>query len=147
MIPASAITHRGLLITHQVDDKLYFELPRPVINVDFLMVGRVARGAAGDPGRFDDYGGDEFTESVLRWEQRGRTIILRHVTFGSVADSSLPVARAVRNANYPQVVAVVPIETFGPDSAPVVDVTRLYTTRRSAMPVHASRQACSPIGA
>jgi hypothetical protein len=128
VIPASAITHSGLLITHQVDDKLYFELPRPAIGVDFLMVGRLARAAAGDPGRFNDYGGDEFTENVLRWEQHGRTIVLRHVIFESVADSTLPIAQAVKDANYPEVVAVFPIETFGKDSAPVINVTSLYTT-------------------
>ena len=120
VIPALAITHSGLLITHQVDDKLYFELPRPAIGVDFLMVGRFARAAAGDPGRFNDYGGDEFTENVLRWEQHGRTIVLRHVIFESVADSTLPIAQAVKDANYPEVVAILPIETFGKDSAPVI---------------------------
>ncbi len=128
VITASAITHSGFLITHQVDDKLYFELPRSAVDIDLLMVGRFARAAAGDPGRFNDYGGDEFTESVLRWERHPRTIVLRHITFESVADSTLPIAQSVREANYPSIVAVFPIETFGPDSAPVIEVTKLYTT-------------------
>ncbi len=129
VITPTAITHKGFLITHQVDDKLYFELPRSAVDVDLLMVGRFARAAAGDPGRFSDYGGDEFTESVLRWERHQRTIVLRHMTFASVvADTTLPIAQSVREANYPSIVAVFPIETFGPDSTPVIEVTKLYTT-------------------
>ena len=50
VIPASAITHRGLLITHQVNEKLYFELPPSAINIDLLMVGRLVRGGRGRPG-------------------------------------------------------------------------------------------------
>jgi hypothetical protein len=86
-------------------------------------VGRFARTAV-DAGRT----GDEFTQRVLRWERSGNRILLRSVSYEITADTALPIYRAVTESNYPPVVAIFPIETIGADGAPVIDVTRLYTT-------------------
>ena len=123
LIPATAHSSAGLFQTHRVGDTLYFEIPRHELNKDMLLVGRFARASGGN-----SFGGDEFTERVLRWEKQGHRILLRTVTFDITADSTLPVSRAVRQATYPPIAAVFPIESYGPDSAPVIDVTRLYTT-------------------
>ena len=123
IIPATAHTTSGLFRTHRVGDTLYFEIPRGELNRDMLLVGRFARAGGGS-----SYGGDEFTERVLRWERQGNRILLRSVTFEITADSTLPVYRAVTQASYPPIVAVFPIESYAPDSSAVIDVTRLYTT-------------------
>ena len=123
LIPPTARSSSGLFWTHRVGDTLYFEIPRRELNKDMLLVGRFARASGGNT-----YGGDEFTERVLRWEKQGNRILLRSVTFEITADSTLPVYRAVRQASYPPVVAVFPIESYAPDSSAVIDVTRLYTT-------------------
>jgi hypothetical protein len=123
IIPSSAKSTAGLFITHRVGDTLYFELPRNALNLDMLLVGRFARTAA-DLG----HTGDEFAQRVLRWERLDNRILLRSVTYEITADSTLPIYRAVSEANYPPVVAVFPVESYGPDSAAVIDVTRLYTT-------------------
>ncbi|MGH7618435.1 MAG: zinc-dependent metalloprotease, partial [Gemmatimonadaceae bacterium] len=44
------------------------------------------------------------------------------------ADSSLSVNRSVASTNYAPIVMMFNIESFGPDSAPVIDATRLFTT-------------------
>jgi hypothetical protein len=123
LIPKTARSSGGLFWTHRVGDTLYFEIPRRELNKDMLLVGRFARASGGNT-----YGGDEFTERVLRWEKQGNRILLRSVTFEITADSTLPVYRAVRQASYPPIVAVFPIESYAPDSSAVIDVTRLYTT-------------------
>ena len=123
VIGPSAKTRLGLFLTHRVGDTLYFEIPRAQLNRDMLLVGRFARTAA-EAGRT----GDEFTQRVLRWQRQGNRILLRSVSYEITADTALPIYRAVNESNYPPVVAIFPIETFGADSAPVVDVTRLYTT-------------------
>lgn len=127
VIPRDAKTRVGMFKTHIVGDRLYFEIPRKELNRDMLMVGRFERAAV-TPGDFDGYGGDQFTERVLRWERSGNRIILRSPSFAITADSTLPVAAAVMAANNPAVVAIFPVETYGIDSAAVIDVTRLYTT-------------------
>jgi hypothetical protein len=88
-----------------------------------LLVGRFARASGGS-----SFGGDEFTERVLRWEKQGHRILLRSITFELTADSTLPVYHAVSTASYPPVVAVFKVEAYGPDSSAVIDVTSLYTT-------------------
>lgn len=123
VIGASAKTRFGLFITHRAGDTLYFEIPKSQLNRDMLLVGRFARTAA-EAGRT----GDEFTQRVLRWERHGNRVLLRSVSHEITADSALPIYRAVIESNHPPVVAVFPIETFGADSAPVIDVTKLYTT-------------------
>src|SRR6185503_2277872 len=127
VITKEAKTRAGMFKTHIVGDKLYFEIPSKELNRDMLMVGRFERAAV-SPGDFDGYGGDQFTERTLRWERSGNRVILRSPSFAITADSTLPVYRAVMESNNPTVVAIFPVETYGPDSAAVIDVTRLYTT-------------------
>ncbi len=123
VVTRAAISRTGLFRTHRLGDTLYFEIPRSELNKDMLLVGRFARTGGGYT-----YGGDGFTERVLRWERQGNRVLLRSVTFAITADSTLPVYRAVRQASYPPVVAIFQVEAYGPDSSAVIDVTRLYTT-------------------
>jgi len=121
-----------MFAVHRVNDKLYFEIPKNEMNKDMLLVGRFTRAAAANPrlpgGQFGNYGGDQFAERTLRWDRNGNKVILRSPSFAIVADSTNPVYRAVQAANYPPVIAILNVEAYGPDSAAVVDVTRLYTT-------------------
>ena len=117
------MTRAGLFTTHRLGDTLYFEIPRRELGRDLLLVGRFARTSGTEV-----FGGDEFTQRVLRGERQGGRILLRSVSFEITADSTLPIYKAVMQASYPPIVAVFPIETYGPDSAAVIDVTRLYTT-------------------
>jgi hypothetical protein len=132
VITSEARTRRGMFITHQVGDKLYFEIPAKELDKDMLIVGRYARAAAANPnlpgGQFGEYGGDEFAEETLRWDRQGNKVILRSPSFAITADTGLSVYRAVQASNYPPIVAVFNVEAYGRDSAAVVDVTKLFTT-------------------
>ena len=123
IVTKTARTRVGLFTTHQLGDTLLFEIPRRELGREMLLVGRFARASGGSA-----YGGDEFTERVLRWERHGNRILLRSVTFELTADSTLPVYHAVSQASYPPVVAVFKVEAYGPDSSAVINVTPLYTT-------------------
>ena len=127
VITAEAKTRRGMFAAHRVGDKLYFEIPSRELNKDMLVVGRYTRAAAADPnlpgGGFGEYGGDQFAERTLRWERNGNRVILRSPSFAITADTALPVYRAVQASNYAAIIAVLNVETYGPDSAAVVDVT------------------------
>jgi hypothetical protein len=129
VIPKTAKTRVGLFTTHRVGDTLYFEIPSRELDRDMLLVGRYARTAAVDANNpFGAYGGDEFGERTLRWERSGNRIILRSPSFAIMADTSLPIYRAVQTGSYAPIVAVFDIAAYGPDSSAVIDVTRLYTT-------------------
>ncbi len=132
VITREAKTRRGMFNVHIVGSKLMFEIPAKELGKDMLVVGRYARAAAADPnlppGQFGAYGGDEFVDRTLRWERSGNRVILRSPSFAITADTSLSVYQAVVAANYPPIIAVLNVEAYGPDSAAVVDVTRLFTT-------------------
>ena len=132
VITGEARTRRGLFVVHRIADRLYFEIPRRELGKDQLAIGRYTRAAAPDQptpgGGFGAYAGDRFVTRTLRWDRSGNRVFLRTPSYTIVADSTSPVNRAVENSNYPPIVAVFNIESFGPDSAPVIDVTRLFTT-------------------
>ncbi|HEV8409621.1 MAG TPA: zinc-dependent metalloprotease [Gemmatimonadaceae bacterium] len=132
VITAEARTKRGLFAVHQLNDRTYFEIPARELGKDMLIVGRLARAASQNPtrtgGDFGTYPGDEFESRALHWERIGNRIIVRSVSFAITADTSLAVYKAVQGENNGPVIAVLPIEAYGRDSAAVVDVTRLFTT-------------------
>jgi hypothetical protein len=132
VVTREAKTRRGMFNVHLVGSKLLFEIPAKELGKDMLVVGRYARAAAADPqqpqGGFGQFGGDEFTDRTLRWERDGNRVILRSPSFAIIADTTLSVYQAVQAANYPPIIAVLNVEAYGPDSAAVVDVTRLFTT-------------------
>ena len=136
VITREAKTHRGLFSTHQVGDRLYFEIPASELGKDMLVVGRYARTPVEPPtgrgggggGGFPDYAGDEFTNRTLRWERNGNRVVLREPSFRYTADTSTAIYRSVQTSNYPPIIAIFNVDTYGPDSAPVIDVSRLFTT-------------------
>jgi len=132
VITSAAKTRKGLFTVHQVADRLYFEIPSNELNKDMLVVGRYARAAAQNPtrsgGDFGEYAGDEFGERTLRWSRDGNRVILRSPSFAITADTTLSIFRSIQNSNYAPIIAVFPVATYGPDSAAVIDVTRLFTT-------------------
>ncbi|MGH7679486.1 MAG: zinc-dependent metalloprotease, partial [Gemmatimonadaceae bacterium] len=135
VITSDARTKRGLMIVHRVGDRLFFEIPRREIGKDQLLIGRYARAAAANPGApggggggGTSYAGDQFTERTLRWDRNGNRVILRGPSYAITSADTGSIFRAVENSNYPPIIAVFNVESFGPDSAPVIDVTRLFTT-------------------
>jgi len=119
VITPDAVTKRGLFITHQIGDKLYFEIPRSELGKDMLVVRRTAvQSTMGGGGR---------ASQVVRWERRGHRIYIRQHAYSVVADSTRSIYRAVSEMARGAILASFDIEAYGPDSAAVIDVTRLYT--------------------
>ena len=131
VITADAKSKRGLMNVHRVGDRLYFEIPRRELGKDQLLIGRYARAAAPEGGRGggQQFAGDQFAERTLRWEVQGNRVLLRGPEYSiTSSDTTASVLRAVENANYAAVIASFNVEAWGPDSAPVIDVTRLFTS-------------------
>lgn len=123
VVTPGAITRDGIFKTHRIGSRLLFEIPRSALDKDFLLVTRAARVPVNA-----GYGGQQLgPRRVVKWERRGNRILLRNVSFEIVADSTNPIAQAVRNSNYDLIIAAFNVDAYGPDSAAVIDVTRLYT--------------------
>jgi len=122
VITKDAQTQRGIFTVHRLRNRLYYEIPTAVLGKEFLWVTKIAR----TPGL--GYGGMSVGNRVVRWERKDNRVLLRNVSYEVVADHSNPVSLAVRNVSNETVIMAFPIEALGAEGAPVVDVTRLFTT-------------------
>ncbi|HET9513123.1 MAG TPA: zinc-dependent metalloprotease [Gemmatimonadales bacterium] len=123
VITAQAQTRTGLFKTHQIGTRLYFEIPRSALNREMLLVPRATRVPVNM-----GYGGQQIAASrVLRWERVGHRVLVRSVSYQTVADSTHPIYTAVRNSNNDLILGAFNVEAYGPDSAAVIEVTRFYT--------------------
>ena len=124
-------TKEGLFKTHMVGaSKLYFEIPAAEFGKDLLLVTQIAKTNEGD-----GYGGQALDRRVVRWERRGNRVLFRSVSYSVIADPNDPISEAVQNANYDAILGSYNVEAYGPDSAAVIDVSRLYTAPPSEISI------------
>ena len=113
----------GIFTVHRIGDKLYYEIPKAQLNTEFLWVSQIARTAIGA-----GQGGQAVGNRVVKWERRNNRVFLRSVSYDIVADRSQPIAQAVGAANNDAILMAFNVEAVGQDDAPVIEVTRLFTT-------------------
>lgn len=123
VITKDAKSQPGIFTVHQVGARYFYEIPTSELNKDFLWVSLIAKTTLGV-----GYGGQADGNHVVRWERHGNHVLLRSVSYEMVADDSLPVSTAVRAANNDTILVSFPIEAFGKDEAPVIDISRMFTT-------------------
>ncbi len=122
VITDEAESDDGLFTVHNIDDTYYYEIPDSLLGREMLVVSRIAQ----TPNNLG-YGGEKNNTQTVRWQRKGDNILLRHVSYENVADSTLPIYRAVRNSNFEPIIMTFPVESLGEDSTGVViDVTSLY---------------------
>lgn len=123
VVTKEAKTRSGLFKTHVIGSKLLFEIPRAELGPEMLVVTRGARVPVNA-----GYGGQQIGPSrVVKWERIGNRVLVRAVSYTTVADSSKPIYEAVRNSNLQPILGAFNVEAYGPDSSAVIDVTRLFT--------------------
>ncbi len=123
VITKDAKSSPGLFTVHQVKDRYYYEIPKTELGREFLLNVRIAKTTAGA-----GYGGDEASDLVVRWELNGNRVNLRRVNYSVTADPKQPIALAVKAANNDAIVMTFPVAAFSKDGAPVVEVSRLFST-------------------
>ncbi len=127
VIKKEAQKDEGLFNVYKQEDSYYFEIPNILLEREMLLVTRISGytenlsfGGAGQKPR---------GQQVVRWQRKGDKIMLRHVSYSSVADEEDPIYESVRNNNFEPVVYSFDIEALGEDStSTVIDVTNLYTS-------------------
>jgi Met-zincin/Domain of unknown function (DUF5117)/Domain of unknown function (DUF5118) len=136
VITKNAKTDKGLFTVHQIDDKFFYEIPDSLFGREMLMVTRIAKTANGI-----GFGGGKQNTQVLRWQKKGKKVILRVVSYNVVAADSLPIHEAVVNSNFEPVLYTFPIKAFSKDSLnTVIDVTDLFAKDVKALGFPQSRR-------
>jgi len=118
---------KGLFDLITKEDKLFFELPIALLEEEILVVSRIKGFVKGL--NFGGAGTKSRPQQVVRWQKHGKKILLRSVSYNSVANPDEPVYESVRNNNFEPLVDAFEIKAYGKDSLSVViDVTGLFTT-------------------
>ncbi len=122
VITKDAKSDAGLFTVHSLDDKFYYEIPDSLFNREMLMVTRISKTASNL-----GFGGGKQNTQVLRWEKKGKKVVLRVVSYNVVAADSLPVKEAVVNSNFEPVLYTFPIKAYSKDStSTVIDASPLF---------------------
>ena len=125
VIPARARSERGAISVHKVDERWFFEVPDSLLNRDILLVSRLTAVPMGIGGL--TFAGTSVEERVIHLQKVGDRILLKSISFASVADDSLPIALSVANNNYAPIIASFAIAAFSRDSSgSVIDVTDFF---------------------
>lgn len=129
IITNKAKTDKGLFVTHQVEDKYYFEIPDSLLGREILVVNRISKAPAGPRAGFLGYAGDQIGENVISFEKGpNNKLFLRSNSFSEAGRDSAGMYQAVRNSNVQPIVASFDIKAFARDSVTqargtVIDVT------------------------
>jgi len=125
IVTDTTITSNGLFTTHKVAGKNYFEIPDSILDKEILVVTRISGfvknlnfGGAGVKSR---------PQQVIRWQKKDNKILLRTVSYNSVASLEDPIYKSVKNNNFEPIVMVFHIITKGKSSS-VIQVDPLFAT-------------------
>jgi hypothetical protein len=125
VITQKAKTDEGLFKVHFLDEKYFYEIPDSLLEKEMLMVTRIAKNTSNNR----SFGGQKANTQVLRWQKKGKKVLLRVVSHKIVANEELPVHEAVVNSNFEPVLFSFPIKAFNDNkTSTVIDVTELFAT-------------------
>ena len=96
VIDSSAVTQRGLIDVHKIDNKYLFEIPDSILGSEMMTITRYSKTPAGG----GIFGGEEINRQVVRWEKGlNNNILLRSITYVIMSpDEDKPMAQAVKNS-------------------------------------------------
>ena len=140
VITPRARTRKGLFSTHVLGSRLYFEIPAKELGKDLMLVTSI-KGTPAGIGIRGTLGGN----ALLRFERRDNRVLVRAVNYRNVnTDTTNRITRAMPIIQYYPVVAVFNVETYGADSAAVIDVTRMFTGGVQELAARGQRAAVDP---
>ncbi len=127
VITDKAETDEGLFTFHKVDDNYYFELPTDILEKEILVVSRISGHVKGL--NFGGAGMKSRPQQVIRFQKKDHHILMRSVSYNSVASEEDPIYRSVVNNNFEPVVYSFKIEAQSKDSsAYVINVLNFFTS-------------------
>jgi len=125
IVTEDAVSDDGLFTVHKVDDAYYFEVPDSLLDLDMLLISRVASVQAGMGGFLA--AGAAVNRQMVRFERTDDRILLRKYSGEAFADDTLAIARSVESNYFAPILASFDIEARGPDdTTSLIDVTDFY---------------------
>ncbi|REE05884.1 zinc-dependent metalloprotease [Marinoscillum furvescens] len=127
VITDDAQTDEGLFTFHKVDDKYYFEISEDLLEKEILIVSRISGHVKGL--NFGGAGMKSRPQQVIRFQRKDNSLLLRSVSYNSVASEEDPIYLSVVNNNFEPIIHTFKIEALGKDSASyVINIENFFTT-------------------
>ena len=118
IVTSKAESDEGLFSIHKVGTKYYFEIPDDLLEREILIVSRIAGTVDGL--NFGGAGMKSRPQQVIRWQRMGNRMLLRSVSFNSVASLEQPIYKSVRNNNFEPIIATFTIKAYNADTTGVL---------------------------
>lgn len=125
IITKDALSSVGLWSTHKVEDKNYFEIPDTLLEQEILVVSRISGFVKGL--NFGGAGVRSKPQQVIRWQKMDNKILLRAVSYNSVASFEDPIYESVRNNNFEPIIMMFDIAVEGKETS-VIEIGDLFTS-------------------
>ncbi|WP_299466465.1 DUF5117 domain-containing protein [uncultured Microscilla sp.] len=126
VITKAAKTDAGLFIYHKVKTKHYFEIPKQLLNKEMLIVSRISGITQGIS--FGGAGMKSRPQQVVRWQKVDNTILLRSVSYNSIANENDPIYKSVKSNNFEPIIMSFRLATISKDKQNyVIEVSKLFT--------------------
>jgi hypothetical protein len=122
VITTDAKTQAGLFKIHQVKGRLYFEIPKELLDQQLLMVATASQVPAGA-----DHAGRAVNQQVVRFVLKDNKVHFQTVSHAYFSDPSRPIAPAVAASQRDTVLLSFNVEALSKEGAPVIEVTRMFT--------------------
>lgn len=122
VITEEAVTQAGYFDVHRVDESIYFEIPAEMLDVEMLLIQKQIESTLQQASSF--FGGG--ARLIVQWERDGNYVVLREKEYDLIADEDDPIWGQVSAFRNGPVLRRFDVETFGPDSAAVIDVSDLF---------------------
>jgi hypothetical protein len=125
VITNKAITRKGMITTHRLEDKFFFEIADSILGRDILVVNRISKAGA-EVRAASGYAGDQIGSNVVRFEKGpNNRIFMRKISYRTYGpDSTTAMYQSLSNSNIQAIAAAFNIAAFSPDKkGSVVDMT------------------------
>lgn len=130
VIDSTAVTQKGLIDIHKINDKYLFEIPDSLLGSEIMTITRYSKTPAGG----GIFGGEEINRQVVRWEKGlNNNILLRSITYVIMSpDEDKPLAQAVKNSTSDPIIGNYDVLAFKKDSTGkintgyVIDLTSTF---------------------
>lgn len=125
VITDKALTRRGMITTHKLDDKFFFEIADTTLGRDILVVSRISKSGA-DVRAAQGYAGDQIGSTVIRFEKGpNNRIFMRKISYDTYGpDSTTSMYQSLKNSNIQAIAAAFNIAAYTTDKkGSVIDMT------------------------
>jgi hypothetical protein len=127
VITKEAVSSKGLFNLHKVGTESYFEIPKSLLDKEMLVTTRISGFVKNL--NFGGAGVESRPQRVVRWQKIDDKILLRYISYNSVASEEDPIYQSVVMNNIQPIVMTFDIAALGKDSASyVIEVSPLFTT-------------------